>query len=117
MLHDNSLKTIKQLLDKFGRPIWQPGIAVGTPDKILGYEYVVNNSMDSAVSATKNTVIFGDLQKFVIRKVKDMSVIRLDERYADFGQVAFLAFSRVDSNLVWAGDSNAAPLSILQQHS
>jgi hypothetical protein len=37
MLNDTSLKVIKQLLDKYGRPIWVPGLAVNAPDTILGY--------------------------------------------------------------------------------
>jgi HK97 family phage major capsid protein len=117
MFHDNTLKSIKNLLDKYGRPIWLPGLAVNAPDTILGYPFVVNNSMDSAVTASKNTVLFGDFSKFIIRKVKDMSVLRLDERYAEFGQVGFLAFSRVDSNLVWDGSASSPALQILQQHS
>lgn len=113
MLSDASLKVIKQLLDKFGRPIWVPSLSSGAPATILGYEYVINQSMDS-VSATKNTVLFGDFSKYVIRRVRDMQVLRLDERYADFGQVGFIAFSRIDGNLV---DAGTHPLNILQQHS
>jgi hypothetical protein len=32
-----------------------------------------------------------------------MSGLRLNERYADFGQVGFIAFMRIDGNLVDAG--------------
>jgi HK97 family phage major capsid protein len=70
--------------------------------------------MDSSVTATKNTVLFGDFSKYIVRKVKDFSVLRLDERYAEIGQVAFLAFSRVDGQLV---DAGSRPIGILQQHS
>jgi HK97 family phage major capsid protein len=38
MLNDTSLKVIKQLLDKYGRPIWVPGLTVNAPDTILGYK-------------------------------------------------------------------------------
>jgi HK97 family phage major capsid protein len=114
MLHDNSLKVIKQLLDKFGRPIWVPSLSSGAPSTILGYSYVINQSLPSSVSATKNTVLFGDMSKYVIRKVRDMNVLRLNERYADFGQVGFLAFSRADGNLV---DAGTHPVNVLQQHS
>jgi predicted phage gp36 major capsid-like protein len=43
-----------------------------------------------------------------------MSVLRLVERYADYGQVGFIAFSRVDSNLV---DAGTHPIAQLIQHS
>ncbi len=113
MFHDQTLAAIKKIIDKYGRPLWVPGIAVGEADTINGYPYVVNQSMDQ-IGAAKNTIVFGDFSKFIIRKVKDLSVQRLTERYADFGQVGFLGFARWDSNLV---DAGTHPLNILQQHS
>ena len=101
-----------ELLDKFGRPIWLPGIAVNAPERV-GYPYVINQSMPT-IAPNAVTLLFGDLQKFIIRKVRDMQVIRLVERYADFGQVGFIAFSRVDSNLV---DAGTHPIQQLIQHS
>jgi HK97 family phage major capsid protein len=94
MLSDNALKTIKTLIDKFGRPLWQPSLSSGAPATIMGYPYVINQSLPT-VAATHNSVLFGDMSKFIIRKVRDISVLRLDERYADYGQVGFIAFSRV----------------------
>lgn len=113
LLNDSTLKTVKQLLDKYGRPLWVPGIAVNAPDTILGYEYVINQSMPS-IAAAANTVLFGSLQKFIMRKVRDLGVLRLDERFADYGEVAFIGFSRIDSNLV---DAGTHPIGYLQQHS
>ena len=114
MLSDNALKVIKTLLDKYGHPLWLPGLAYGEPSTIIGHPYVINQSLAS-VAASSNSVIFGDLKQFKIRRVKDMRILRLSERYADYGQTGFVAFSRVDSNLVLASGSNA--LAILQQHS
>jgi len=113
MMHDLTVRQLKNLLDKFGRPIWLPGIAVNSPDTILGYPYVINQSMPQ-IAPNAPTVLFGDLQKFIIRKVREMSVLRLVERYADYGQVGFIAFSRVDSNLV---DAGTHPINQLVQHS
>lgn len=115
MLHDQTLKSIKQLLDKYGRPIWLPGLASNAPDTILGYQYVINQSLPKLGSSGGNSIIlFGDMSKFIVRKVKDLSILRLDERYADYGQVAFIGFARVDSNLV---DAGTHPINVLQQHS
>ncbi len=113
VMHDNTLKSIKQLLDKYGRPLWVPGLASNAPDTVLNYPYVINQCMP-VIGAGNNTVIFGSLQKFIMRKVRDLSVLRLDERFADFGEVAYIAFSRIDSNLV---DAGVHPLGFLQQHS
>jgi len=40
------------------------------------------------LSATNNTVLFGDLSHYVVRKVKDMSVLKLTERYAIMDKLA-----------------------------
>lgn len=113
MLNDDTVRQVKTLLDKYGRPIWLPGLSVNAPDTILGYAYVVNQSMPK-IAASAKTVVFGDLSKYVIRKVREMSVLRLSERYADYGQVGFLGFSRMDSNLV---DAGTHPVALLEMHS
>jgi HK97 family phage major capsid protein len=113
MFHDNTLRFLKTLLDKFGRPLWVPGVKEGEPDTICGYQYVINQSFPT-IAASAVTVAFGAWSKFIARKVKDLQVLRLDERFADFGEIAFVGFSRIDSNLV---DAGTHPLNVLQQHS
>jgi HK97 family phage major capsid protein len=109
MFHDGTLAALKKVKDKFGRPIWMPSIIVKEPDRINGYLYAVNNDMDQLQTqvgsppATRKTVLFGQMNKYVIRRVKDMTVLRLTERFADYGQVAFIGFSRYDGNLIDAG--------------
>lgn len=114
MLHDLTLSALKRILDKYGRPLWAPGITAGDPDVINGYPYVINQSMPQ-IGASANTVVFGDLKKFIVRKVRfSQGIQRLAERYAETGQVGFLAFDRLDSNLL---DAGTHPLNVLQQHS
>lgn len=102
MAHDLTLKTIKKLKDKYGRPLWLPGISSDAPDTILGYRYFTNNDLPT-IAVNAKTVLFGQLDKYMIRRVKDLSVLRLVERFADYGQVAFLGFARYDGNLLDAG--------------
>ena len=52
VFHDNTLGYLKGLLDKYGRPLWTPGVAVGAPDTINGYEYVIDNAMPKLAPAT-----------------------------------------------------------------
>jgi HK97 family phage major capsid protein len=111
VLHDTSLKSIKEILDKYGRPIWMPGVAAGAPDTILGYEYAINNDM-AQIAASATTVGFGPFKKYLIRRVKEMAVLRLVERFADYGQVAFVGFARYDGNLL---DAGTHPLNTLVQ--
>jgi HK97 family phage major capsid protein len=109
MMNDLTLKVLKKLKDKFGRPLWLPGLAVKEPDTINSYPFSINNDMATLPSTVASppvpyiSVAFGQLKLYGIRRVKDMSVLRLEERFADFGQVAFLAFYRADGNLLDAG--------------
>jgi HK97 family phage major capsid protein len=48
-------------------------------------------------------MLYGALSKYQIRDVRDITLVRLDERYAELGVVAFLAFSRHDGDLLDAG--------------
>jgi HK97 family phage major capsid protein len=113
MLKDSTLQFFKGLLDKFGRPLWTPGVAVGAPDTLNGYRYVLNQSMPP-LGASNVPMIFGDLNKFVVRKVAGIRVQRLVELYANTDQVGFQAFRRFDSNYISSG---GRALSVLQNHS
>jgi HK97 family phage major capsid protein len=113
MFHDDTLRFLRTLLDKFGRPLWVPAIKDGDVDTINGYPYVINQAF-SKIAASATTVAFGAFEKFLVRKVRDLQVLRLDERFADFGEVAYVAFSRLDSNLL---DAGTHPLNVLIQHS
>jgi HK97 family phage major capsid protein len=113
MFHDQTLSSLKQRLDKFGRPFWVPSPKDNAPDTILGYPYVINQSI-AQIAPSATTVLFGMFNKFIARKVRDLSIARLDERFADYGEVAYVGFSRIDSRLV---DAGTHPISYLVQHS
>ena len=102
MMHDSTLKAIKKLKDTQGRPLFLPGIATGAPDTILGYPFQINQSM-GVLGTTVKSILFGALDKYIVRDVRGIELLRLDERFAEFGQVAFLAFARFDGNLMNAG--------------
>ena len=102
MFHDQTLRELKKLRDSEGRPLWLPGIALREPDTILGHRYVVNNHMPE-MGAGNKSVLFGDFSKYHIRDVMEVRLVRLDEVYAEYAQVAFLAFSRHDGLLLDAG--------------
>lgn len=102
MFNDGTLKKLRQLKDGDGRPLWQAGTTGGAPDTINGYPYWINQDM-AAMTTGNKPILFGALKKFKVRKVKAFTLLRLTERYADLHQVAFLAFTRMDSNMLDAG--------------
>jgi len=108
MFHDGALKMIKKVKvlqysgDTTGMPLWAPGLTAGQPDTILGYPYVINQSMTTPATTVKS-ILFGDFSKYIIRDVRTVEVRRLDELFALLGQTAFLAFARADGDLLDAG--------------
>ncbi len=96
MTHDLSVAKFRKLKDSQGQPLWQPSVQTGQPDTLLGHGVVVNNDIP-VMAASVKSVLFGDFfLGYVIRDVTDVQLLRLEERYADFLQVGFLAFARAD---------------------
>jgi HK97 family phage major capsid protein len=102
MMHDSVLKLVKEVLDKYGRPLFQPGMTVGAPDTINGYPYSINNDLP-VMALNAKTVLFGQFSKYTVRRVRELAIVKLSERYADYGQVAFIGFARYDGQLMDAG--------------
>lgn len=105
MMADSSLKVIKKLKDTAGRPIWQPGLSASLQagqesfNTINGYPYQINQDM-AVMAANAKSILFGNFSKYVVRDVREFTLLRLQERYAEFGQVGFLAFTRCDGRYI-----------------
>jgi len=99
MMNDTTLAAVRKLKDGQGNYLWQMGnIREGAPDLLLGKPVAINQAMASI--ATGNRVVaFGDMNKYIVRMVKDFSMLTLRERYAEFLQVGFLAYLRLDGML------------------
>ena len=87
-------------------PLWQPSLAAGVPSTLYGYKYWINNSMDS-IGSNKKPILFGDFSYFFIRWVGPLIISRLEERYAEKGQVGFLVSQYVDSEIGMVGTTYA----------
>lgn len=110
MFNDNTLKLVRKIKDADGRPLWQPSLIAGEPDRIGRYNYVINQNMADA--ATGNTsVIFGNFQNYMIRDVMNVQLFRMtDSKYTEKGQVGFLSFSRHDGKLMDASGNSIKKL-------
>jgi len=97
LLNDSTLAAIRKLTDNDGRPLWQPSVIGGVASTLNGYPYVIDQDIPGQASENKS-ILFGDIGRaYVIRDVLGTQLIRLNERYADFNQVAFVAFLRTDA--------------------
>lgn len=112
MCHDIVVQAMRLLKDGENRFLWQSGLQDGVPDRLLGLPISINQHMDSAVATTNKTLLFGQLSKYKVRRVRQVVILRLDERHAEERQVSFIAFERADGNLL---DAGTAPVKYLQQ--
>lgn len=111
MFHDTVLKEIKRLslTATTLNPLWLPSFRDGEPGAILGYPFTINQDMATFTSgggsANDNAKIalFGQFNKYIIRTVNNMRLVRLNERFGDTDQIALVAFWRIDGDLLEAG--------------
>lgn len=104
MIADATEKVIRKLA--FGtsddRPLWQASMREGAPDTIEGKPYFVNNQMDGP-SAGAISIAFGDMKKYIIRRVKGNTLVIFREKYMSKLQVAYMIYCRYDGQLLDAG--------------
>ena len=91
--NDNTLKLFEEMVDGQGRPLWLPGIIGGAEATVLGRKYVVDQGIND-IGADSKFMFAGDFKQLVLRRVRGMALRRITERYVEFDQTAFLAFSR-----------------------
>lgn len=104
MGHQTVRKAARKMLDSQNRPLWEPSLQAGAPDNLLGYPFRVNNDMPTLATSSKS-LLFGNIRSaYAIRIVRELTTLRLTERYADYLQVGFLAFERADGTMQ---DANA----------
>ena len=101
VLNDSTIKAIRKLKDNNGQYLWQPSLAAGTPDMILGRPIKTSAYMP-AMAAGAKTIAFGDFSYYWIADRQGRSFKRLNELFAATGQVGFLATQRVDGKLILA---------------
>ena len=99
VLNDATVRLIRKLKDANGQYLWQPALREGEFDTILGKRIYTSPFMPTAAAGAK-TILFGDLSYYWIGDRQGVTFKRLNERYADMGQVGFLASKRVDGKLV-----------------
>ncbi len=100
-------------LDGFGRPLFVPSVNTDTLDTILGRPVVISQ-YHSNIAAGNVALQFGSLtDAYVLRTAGDVSILRLNERYADSGEVGFIAFHRHGG---FATNAGTDPLINLTQH-
>lgn len=99
LMNDATVAAIRKLKDGNGVYMWQPALAAGQPDKLLGYD-LITTAYAPDIEAGALVAAFGDFNYFWIGDRVGLSVQRLVERYADSGVIGFKAFERSDAKVV-----------------
>ena len=103
MMKDSTLAAVRKLglgsANDF--PIFVPAMNPGEKDMLYGKPIHINNDM-AAIATTAKSILFGDFSKFVVRVAGGLQFLRLDERFADALIVGYIAYKRVDSNILQA---------------
>ena len=100
LLNRNTLAAVRKLKDADKNYVWQPGLAQGQPNTILGAPYVeVPDMPDEGAGATP--VAFGDFRRgYTIVDRIALSVLRDPFTQATAGNIRFIARRRVGGQLV-----------------
>lgn len=103
VMNDTTLKTIRALEDGNNRPLWLPsegGLANTLPGgTLMGYPVTIDQAVPSAGDAT-NIMAFGDIREaYVIRRVKDVTLVVDPYGRAANGEVQITAWARADATI------------------
>jgi len=80
-------------------PAYVPGMSVGEPDMLFGKPVYINEDMAGIATGNKS-IIFGDLKQYYVHEAGGVQLLRLNERFADALSTGFIAYRRVDGNVL-----------------
>jgi len=96
--NDVTVKAIRKFKDANNNYLWQPSLTAGTPDTILGRP-VKTSSFMPVIAPNAKAVMFGDFSYYWIADRTGRTFQRLNELYAETGQIGYRAGQRVDGKL------------------
>ncbi len=101
LMHDSSVKALRKLKDNNGTYLWQPSLTAGAPDTLLNRP-VFTSAYAPVLGADARAIAFGDFGFYWVADRQGRSFKRLNELYANKGQIGFVASQRVDGKLILA---------------
>jgi len=96
IFHRDALKQIAKLKDGDGQYIWQQGIQLGQPDRLLGLPHLMSEYAPNTFETTLYVGILGDFSFYWIADALDMTVQTLVELYATTNQNGYIGRLETD---------------------
>ena len=103
IMSNAAYQELKKVKTAHGRYIWNTHLREDGFDTLLDHRVYVSKYLDGdnpGIEAGSKPVLFGDFSYFWIGDRGKRIIRRLSERYADYGQVGYVASERVDAKLV-----------------
>lgn len=101
LMNDKTLGFIQGLVDTTGRPLlWNTANDLSLSLKsqtLMGYPVVIDQAMPDLLTGSTRGLVFGNLSEtYIVRTVKDVTVLQDPYSYIRNGQVGFFAYARFD---------------------
>jgi HK97 family phage major capsid protein len=90
---------IRKLTDTSGQPLWQPTVAAGQPDTLLGFPVYHDQFMGAVGTAASTAIAFGDWSAFVIGQVGTVNIAASTDFAFSSDLTTYRATIRTGSNL------------------
>jgi HK97 family phage major capsid protein len=94
MFNDTTLKAVRKLKDGDGNYLWQMGnIQAGIPSTLNGRPFWINQDMPAMTTGLKS-MIFGDMSKYIVRKVGQPLIGAIQDKdfWPGFGIAGYIRF-------------------------
>ena len=94
LMNDNTAKAIRTIRDESGAYIWN-----SNDNSIFGKQVCILEFMPDIASG-KKPIAFGDFSYYWVMPRGTIGVRPLYEKYAQYGQIGYLAYERLDGRLI-----------------
>ena len=102
------IRKVRTMKGALGEYVWQPGLQMGSPNRILDTPYEVSDQYDDGLDASDvwednaKIAVIGDFSYYWIVAALSMSIQRLVELYAASNQVGYIGRKETDGRAVLA---------------
>lgn len=101
IMNDSTVAQIQGLTDSTGRPLlWNTSNDLGNGlagQALLGYPVIIDQAMPGMTTGSTKGIVFGNLREaYIVRSVKDVTMVQDPYSFAANGQTGFLAWARYD---------------------
>lgn len=102
LYHRDAIKQIAKLKDGYGQYLWQPGLSMEVPDRLLGLPVLQSEYVPNTFTTGQYVGMLGVYSFYWVARALDMQVQKLTELYAEKNQTEFIIRSEMDGAPVMA---------------